>query len=443
MNAAAIKRALDEGDYLAAIGVDQDASRKVIEAAAARLQSEYVELAPAIGEAVQLLTSSEKREIYAIACQFRDDVVNELRSNFGSCIDDPRECVRKSAWSSIATLLRIEGGDAKIGPRGAASIARKGRLWVIEEILALQLYLECTEDELLLGRVKRQLEFRNCHKCALTRRVECSRCRGDGWILDAAALRQRFLVDSPAPTDAESQPVPRMACVACEGTGSVECDCEDTFVFDIPDGTKTGTALLGRGLRTKRGSIGIFGHPVYTERPSHALSHLYLSYNIARNDAGEGEGDFTLEAILGESSDDLLWDNNEARSASSLVLVCGALLGGISGGLVGLFLHRVLWAAAAGVVSQLPIVCLLAITTSHKFRALVIADNWGAKLRKYEAISKICFFCMVLAAGPAAAALLGFFRFTWKAGLLVGGMATAVSSTIIVFLYRRFQKAAR
>lgn len=445
MNAAQIKRALDEGDYFAAIGVAPDASRMAVESAAARLQSEYADVAAAIGEAVQLLTFSEKRAIYEIACQFRDGVLDELRSQFGDCIDDPRQFVRKNVWTSIVQFLRIEGGDAKIGPRGAASIARKGRQWVIEEALSQFCNLEFSDDELRLGRAEKGIMFRTCDKCATTRRMECTTCKGVGSVADEAASQLSFLVDRPTMNKGGEQSAPRVACVKCDGTGSLPCDCDDLFVFKIPDSAKTGAFLLGKGRRTNCSNIAILGHPVYTERPSVALSEVYRRYNFARNQGleldvyGRFGGlayDAPLDAFLDNTSEEFL--GGISLTYMFVIPVLVLLVSGGIGALIGLFLHKVLWASVAGMMSLVPY-CLYSVG-STSFRKLYVLLNtkscWGRMASFYA-------YWFAVVAGPPVAALFGHFTHNWQLGLGVGGTASAVVIVFVTWWARIGERWAR
>src|SRR5262245_39766315 len=120
-----IKNLIDDGEYLPAIGVSDFAGRMEMEIAVARLSQESPDLGGALSGIIQVVTDKAKKEIYDIACEFRDDVIDSLIRDQGEDILEWLPNYRSWIWTNCQRLLRcdFEKGDVKIGPIAAASLA--------------------------------------------------------------------------------------------------------------------------------------------------------------------------------------------------------------------------------------------------------------------------------------------------------------------------------
>lgn len=404
-------RAIAEGRYHEALGVAESAGRLEIETAAAQLEDERQDIAQAVTGIVQLLTVPEKLEIYRIACQFRDAVIDDLRRQYGEGFFDQRRQIATRVWSSVQQLLRCDGekGSVKIGPRAAGSLAREGRIWIIEEVVNTAfVVIEFTPDERNRGTAVRFSRFVECPSCGATGSCPCSVCDGSGWLPESD---DDPFVDFAPDFPEETSSYVRDACEQCAGVGSTPCDCQDDFVYAIPSSARPGDVIQGTGLRTGRSDYVLFQTATYSARPSRLLEVMHTRYNLGKNLASLSEAyDITLD---------------EARRLLRSGTVGSAVLMAAIGGGIGLAVGASRGTAAWGVIIGLA--CLFPAGA-----AIAWHNRGGAKPTGKQAARLIAaaFILIPLLVGL----VLGYLSSSWQAGMVIGGSIACLWALIVLLV---------
>ena len=402
-----IKNLLAEGEYFQVIGVDRYAKRLEIETNSARLSEEHPELAGILSGITQVITDPDKHKIYALVCKHRDLVMQSLIERFG---DDFLKAVphcRRIIWSEYQTLLRCDfaKGSAQIGPRAAASIARRGQEWMIESITNHYLPLiQINENEKFTRRAIRTITTISCPQCENARQVSCEACEGAGRISarDEEESIPMF-VDDFAKMDFGYN---SEECSKCDGTGFIPCGCQDDYTFHMPRSVESGAVIIGDGQRTGKKNYAILERNVASPRPTWALLFIHYQYNLGKN-LRWGESDFTLE------------EAEKMLDHVRMISLIGPL---IFGACVGKLFES--W--KTGLVASIPLVIGLRINQKFIFRS---------KIRKISAV-------MTVLVPPALGYWVGFSLSSAQSGLMIGGVisgsviALAVLSAITQKFFR-------
>lgn len=408
-------KALDEGEYYRALGVSENHARIDIETASESLSARHPDLAARLSGITQVVAVPDKREIFTICCDFRDQVLRDLEAKYGDAAARLEGCKRQ-VWSGIQRLMRcdFEKADIKIGPVAAESIAANGRGWIITETLnrilrQLKPGVEQRERGVFDGIVK----DRTCERCKTTRKVACSHCRGQGKIVDDEILDDGppMLVDDPEEAQID---VFGANCGNCGGTGTVPCDCYDTYRFEFRPDTPAGAVVVGRGLRTGRTTLAILDYPVAGKRPTELLKQLHLRYNMSQR----------LKCDMDTSFE-------EVEDVYTFLMWCGAIPLGLLGGMVGLLGGGVCgeWVAGGftGAVASVPMSLYVSVCIWRQRAERTI----GRRRNLLETLA-------VLLAVVAGAMTMGTLLASWTVGccvlvsfvLILGGLG-AVSWRLI------------
>lgn len=337
---------LDEGDYFEALGLPVNATAMDIHTAAARRAAELPDLALRISAIGSVLRDETQREVYLIAREERDAILSRgLEPRLRAALPDLRTLV----WEELQRLLRCDFDlpEVKIGPRGARSLASRHE-WIREAVINAAFPVLCaTPSERQSGGAYRRLS-----------RVT--------------------------------------ACVACGGTLAEDCDCNDTFLFDIPTGAAPGALLGAYGERTGRYDCMILDQAVVTPRPDTALRTLY-GFWVLGVDGGQ---DLTLEEA-------------EAISRRSMrTFFIGYI---VMGGLLGLPVGS--W--AAGVLATLVGCCFAVATRGHR--------RWQRVWLQFPAL---------LVVQSSVGAFAGYVSATVTSGLLAGAIPS-VLPVLLAIVSRR------
>lgn len=335
-------KALDEGEYYRALGVSERHSRIDIETASESLSAHYPNLAARLSGITQVVAVPEKREIFAICRDFRDQVLKGIEAKYGDASARLEGCKRQ-VWSCVQTLMRcdFEKADIKIGPAAAESLARNGQEWITKEVLNCMLcQLQPRDEERERGLMTRSVEFNVCRRCNTTRNVTCSHCEGQGKLVADEVLDDGppILVDDPEEAHVD---VFGTTCENCGGSGTVPCDCYDTYRFGFRPDSPAGTVIVGRGHRTGQKMLAILDHPVPGERPAGALVGVHMFYNMSQN--LKWDMDVTLEDAEENFVNVRGW-----HQAIGCAILC-AFLGLLGGGVCGEWGAGILTGTAASV----------------------------------------------------------------------------------------------
>lgn len=281
LNEDEIIRCFNEGDFFLGLGIMPDTEPIMIDRAGARLGTEFPSLAGTIGHVREVLIYPVQKEVYEIACAFRDDVIKALYQKLGLEFADAAPNLRERSWIRCQELLHCDFrvADVKIGPNGAESMRQLGLGWAVE-LVQYDCISACKLD-LSSPRVSVTISQSSCPKCNNRRWVQCRECNGTGkkatqdpggentsdplMMIDEPMLIQYPALEETSPVD----------CPQCRGSGWLACDCQDNYLFDMGPDLQPGQVLKGYGTRTGKAGYLILDRAVFSKRPEMQLMMFY------------------------------------------------------------------------------------------------------------------------------------------------------------------------
>ncbi len=392
--AARTTELIAEGRYYEALGVDSQTTRLDIDIASARLSQSFPELAGSLSSIAQVITDPEKKEIYAIACELRDSIRRVLTERFGGdFIRNIQGCI-SAIWYECQELLRCDfaKGDVKMHPRGAVSISNRGLEWIIESICNRYLtVIARNTSEKGNSQVIRIVTILTCAKCDNSRQIPCSNCNGSGKIDSPADDAIIAFVDNVQEAERYT---PATLCNQCGGRGHIPCDCQDTYVFDVPRNALPGSVIIGRGNRTRKSCYGILDHTVVAPRPNHALYSFYRAQQ-----SGWGL-DWTLEEA-----------ESQMKTVSVIMLIGSILFTALIGKFVGSW-------QTGGIIGAFPHLLLLV-----KIRYYLFSQ------RKWD---RLIWLVLSTTGILILGAMTGHLLSTWRTGIILAGIVSAAYICVLV-----------
>ena len=282
--------ALAEGDLYRALGVSEDARRLDIDVAAARISDRAPQLAAPVTAVANVLTNRERRATYQILREFRDRVCQVVADRCGEELYEAIPDYRAAVWEKCCELLRFDLGqsDIAVGPRGAASLARRGRDWVVESLLTTRLMvLRCTNTELREGLAVREVWHTECPVCHHRSEVACRRIRpgklrflGGGNLVKTLDLGfKRFDYDYHVP-----------ACPNCRAKGVDPSVKDGTYTYSIAGQSPAGTIVRGEGRHSSRVAYAIIDGISKSSCSPKLLEKFYIAH--------QGGRDVTLDEMV-------------------------------------------------------------------------------------------------------------------------------------------------
>ena len=281
-------KALTEGDFYRALGVPEEARRLEIDVAAARMSDRAPELAGLVTAVANVLTNRHRKATYKILCELRDRVCQTMADRYGGEFHEAIPEYRAAVWGQCCELLRfgLDQSDIVVGPRGAASLAKRGRERVIGSVLISRLVvLKCTERELYEGVATREVWYTECPVCHGRRKVACRRKRpgklqfvGDGLVKVLDFGFKRFDYDYHVP-----------ACPGCRAKGVDPSVIDCTYTFRFASQSPTGTIVRGEGEYRDKACYAVVDGAPKTSCSPKLLEAFYI--------AQQGGRDVTLDEV--------------------------------------------------------------------------------------------------------------------------------------------------
>jgi hypothetical protein len=274
-----IQRKLDEGDYYLALNASPDSNRLDLDLAAERISTAYPAIAGKISNIVQVLVHPKDKEIYAVAYELRDRILQTIDWRYGDDFKFFAPDVKASAWIFAQRLLNcnFEKNQTGLPVRTAESLMEMGLEWAVEDVLnyslpALPIPLATKQR----GVFEINFQLPKCSQCNNARSLTCTECAGTGKI-KSEVEEPDFItfLDEPNLLPRDLFEETGQLCENCHGTGRLPCDCADRYRFRVDLDTKPGSVLQGRGLRTGRSGYLILEYKVSSPRPSNLLMNVY------------------------------------------------------------------------------------------------------------------------------------------------------------------------
>jgi hypothetical protein len=408
---AEIQEWIDQGDYHQALGIPQSASRIETDIAAERINASCPEIAGMISNITQVLTNEQHHEIYMIACALRDRAIQVMEERHGS---DIRKMIylRQRVWLFCQRVLNCEftKNQVKIQRATAESIAEEGIDWVIEDSLNTLLpVVKIPEGGSPYGQHFYPFEQNSCSKCGTRRWVACDACGGSGYIQQEEDKEGEdegkifILLDDVPPPPIE---IEQEKCPQCQGSGRMNCDCFDQFLFRIPESLAPGSIIRGMGQRTGKYQYAIFDHQVVTPRPIGALASMYMMSNSS-----------AMANIIEQYPDAAITMGDMHKSFQGITLV-GPILGLIFclllGRWLGSWITGILTGAAWGILAVITINIQQVSPRSYRGFIMMLSP---------------------LVIGP----LIGYLFGSWLSGLIIGGIFSGAQTVLylISLIYLR------
>ena len=275
--------ALSEGDLYSALGVPEDARRLDIDVAAARISDRAPQLAAQVTAVANVLTNRDRRARYQVLRYCHYCVCKTVAHRCGEEIHEVIPGYRAAIWKKCCALLRfdLDQPDIAVGPRGAASLARRGQEWVVESLLTSRLMvLRCTNKELREGAAVRDVWYTACPVCHHRHPVACTwkqplsprspdPTKGGG----ALGFRfNRFRYDYHVP-----------ACPNCGAHGVDPSAYDDTYTFRFTSKTPCGTVVRGEGQHSREVTHAIVNGVPNSSCPPKLLEEFYIAHQEGRD----------------------------------------------------------------------------------------------------------------------------------------------------------------
>jgi hypothetical protein len=282
-------QALAEGDLYRALGIPENARRLDIDVAAARISDRAPQLAGQVTTVANVLTNRRRKAIYEILCRLRDRICQMMADRYGREFREAIPDYRAAVWGICCELLRfgLDQSDIVVGPRGAASLAERGRDWVIESLLKSRLVvLKCTKEESREGAATREVWYTECPVCHGWRRIACRRKRpgklrfagGSGIVKVLDLGFKRFDYDYHVPS-----------CPDCRAKGVDPSVLDGTYTFRFDSHSPPGTLLRGEGDRSEKALYAVMDGATTSRLSPRLLEKFYTAHE-------EGQ-DLTLDEV--------------------------------------------------------------------------------------------------------------------------------------------------
>ncbi len=297
-----IQESLDDGEYYRALKVSVYSKRLDVDLAAERIGAAHPNLASKISNIAQIIVHPKNKDVYAIACELRDSVLQTIHQRYPR-IEDSVPALKSVVWSWVQRLLNcdFEKLQVDIAALTAESLAAEGLEWVVEDVLNACLpVLSSASYEQGRGVVTVVFQLMECPRCQNTRKVICTGCGGTGRIRPSIAEPDiAILIEDQELLQSASYDDRGALCEICRGVGRVPCDCIDQYQFSIGANPKPGSIVCGRGLRTGKFQYAIMERKISSARPSNLLLPLYSFHGAQKRMLGglAGIEDSTEEGI--------------------------------------------------------------------------------------------------------------------------------------------------
>src|SRR5574342_1353231 len=100
-----VQQKLNEGDYYVVLDVSPDSNRLDLDLAAERISAAYPAIAGKISNIVQVMAHPKNKEIYAIAYELRDRILQTIYEHYGDEFKFFAPSVKMGAWIFAQRLL--------------------------------------------------------------------------------------------------------------------------------------------------------------------------------------------------------------------------------------------------------------------------------------------------------------------------------------------------
>lgn len=262
------RQAVARGDFYAALGLDETASKLDIDVAAARQADRSPEIASQVTAVANVLNNHDRKAVYRVLRDSCDRIYTRLGDRCGTEVFEAIPDCRCAIWRLCCELLRfdLDQTELLVGPKGASSLAERCDDWIIESLAESRLMvLNCTSEELLTGSATRELWHAECPACGRTRDVLCRMVDrpNDGSALPADELEAARYDYEPLP------------CPSCRAESADPSEYEDTYTFDFSAGSLGGRVVRGQGMAMCLSVYAILSGLPTSACPPHLLEQFY------------------------------------------------------------------------------------------------------------------------------------------------------------------------